>query len=415
MHSHLMTLAPILIGAWAVSLSAQSDGRGAKTPPVSTTLSYVGLLQSDVAGGARKASAYGGAAAAQLTLTLDPIVPWRGAQVFLFLLDTHGGMPTDFVGALQAVSGIEAPPGVRVEELWFQQNAFRNRVSLLVGRYDVNTEFYRLQSAGLFVHSSMGIGPELSQSGVEGPSTFPFTAVGARADFKPSVNVVWRAAILNGVPVDRPDGGVRLFARGDGALLMGEVAALGRPDTANLPRDRRFQIGRGAVRPYERKLALGVWHYTASFPDASDTLTNGRPVQRRRSAGVYLIADQSLWRDPAGTRVLTAFAQLGGGDSRVNTVGRYLGAGLTLIDPLPARGQDQVGLAVAAAFLGSHYEKTLPAATRTASETALELTYAAQFGAWIAVQPDLQYVVSPGGSRRRSNALVPGLRIAVSH
>jgi len=72
------------------------------------------------------------------------------------------------------------------------------------------------------------------------------------------------------------------FSReGDGALLVGEVAALRRPDTAQMPRDRRFQIGRGMARPYLGKVALGIWHYTASFPDLVDTLATGVPVARR--------------------------------------------------------------------------------------------------------------------------------------
>jgi porin len=315
-------LASVLLGVRAAPAPAQDSATTAQ-PSLSAAYSYTGVLQSNVAGGSRRGMTFGGAAALQLTLTLDQLVPWRGAQIFLFLLDTHGGMPTDLVGALQAVSGIEAPPGLRVEELWIQQNAFANRLSLLVGRYDVNTEFYRLQSTALFVHSSLGIGPEFAQSGVEGPSTFPYTAVGARADFKPSANLVWRAAVVNGTPVDRPGGGARLFARGDGILLMGEVATLDRADTANLPRDRRFQIGRGVTRPYERKIALGVWHYTATFADLVDTLPNGSAVQHRGSSGVYLIADQSLWRaSGGGPRVLAAFAQLGIGDSRVNRVCR---------------------------------------------------------------------------------------------
>jgi porin len=322
-------------------------------------------------------------------------------------------MPTDLVGALQAVSGIEAPPGLRVEELWLQQNALSGRLSVLVGRYDTNTEFYRLQSSGLFVHSSIGIGPELAQSGVEGPSTFPYTAVGARAEFKPSANLVWRAAVLNGTPVDRPGGGARLLARDDGALLMGEVASLDRADTVNLPRDRRFRIGRGTARPYERKIALGVWHYTTSFPDIADTLPNGSAVRHRGSTGAYLIADQPLWT--AGPRALVGFAQLGLGDSRVNRVGRYVGGGLTLNAPLPLRPQDQFGLAAAAALLGSHYRRTQAANGRAAAaETTLELTYLAQLSPSLAVQSDLQYVMSPGGTRASRNALVPGVRVALT-
>jgi porin len=410
-------LASALLGVFARAAPAQNAPTNSAASPLIAAYSYTGLLQSNVAGGSRRGTTYGGAAALQLTLVLDRLVPWRGAQIFVFLLDTHGGMPTDLVGSLQAVSGIEAPPGLRLEELWVQQNAFANRLSVLAGRYDVNTEFYRLQSAALFVHSSLGIGPEFAQSGVAGPSTFPYTAIGARADFKPSTNVVWRAAVINGAPVDRTGGGARLFARGDGALLVGEAAVLDRADNTEMPRDRRFQIGRGVVRTYSRKVALGVWHYTASFPDLSATLPGGAPVQRRGSTGAYLIADQSLWTAPRGEpRILMGFAQLGLGDSRVNRVGRYIGGGLTLTDPLPRRAQDQLGLAVAVAFLGSHYKATLtPASATVASEAAVELTYLVALRAWLSVQPDLQFIVSPGGSRAARNALVPGLRISLAH
>jgi uncharacterized membrane protein len=253
-------------------LSAGSAARGQAVPAgnaqptASTAFAYTGLLTGNIAGGVRRGATFGGAVAAQLTLLLNRMAGWTGAQVFVFVLDTHGGAPTNLVGAVQAVSGIEAPPAVRLEEIWVQQNLFENRLSLLAGRYDVNTEFYRLQSTALFVQSSFGIGPEFAQSGVAGPSTFPFTAVGARIDFKPSPNVVWRAAVLNGAPVDRPGGQARVFARGDGALMVGELALLDRPDTANVPRDRRFMIGRGPARTYTRKVALGAWYYTARFP-----------------------------------------------------------------------------------------------------------------------------------------------------
>jgi porin len=74
-----------------------------------------------------------------------------------------------------------------------------------------------------------------------------------------------------------------------------------------------------------------------------------------------------------------------------------------------------LGLAVAAARNGSHYERAQTAAgDPTAGETTLELTYLTQFGSWVTIQPDAQYVVHPGGTPATRNALVLGLRIAVS-
>jgi len=352
---------------------------------LSTTLSYTGELVTNVAGGAGRGTTFPGVVGVQALLRLDRLVGWSGARVFVFALGTHGGAPSAFVGDAQGVSNLAAPPTLRLEEAWLQQNLFANRLSWLLGRYDVNSEFYRLQSASLFLNSSFGIGPELSQSGGgPGPSIYPSARFGSRLDFKPSRNTVWRAAAL------------------DGPMLISEVALLARPDTAEQPSQRRFAIGRGQTRGYAAKLALGAWYYTGRFADLSD------PTRHRGSAGAYLLGDITL-------RSLSAFAQLGLGDGRVNQFGGYVGGGFTLVGPIPSRAQDMLGLAVAAARNGSHFERAqamsgIPAA----GETSVELTYLAQIGSWLGVQPDAQYVLHPGGTRPLKNATVLGLRVAIS-
>jgi porin len=404
----LSALAAMTCGASTVWGQAAGGDSGKR--PIILTFSYTGELVQNARGGAGRGTVFAGAAGVQFTLRLRRLVGWHGARVFVFALDTHGGAPSDFVGDVQGVSNLEAPAVLRLEEAWLQQNLLGNRLSWLVGRYDLNTEFYRLQSGALFVNSSFGIGPEFALSGVAGPSIFPNTAVGTRVDFKPSPNVVWRVAVLDGVPVGRPKGGIRLFAPGDGVLLVGEMALLSRPDTVGEPRHRRFRIGRGPTRSYTGKLALGAWYYTARFPDLVATLPGEASVRHRGSGGAYLIADQTVWSR------LTAFAQLGLGDGRVNQIGGYLGGGLTFTAPFPSRAQDELGLAVAAALNGSHYERALAAAGASAAgETTVELTYLAQLGSWLAVQPDVQYVIHPGGTLATRNAVVLGLRVAASY
>ena len=47
-------------------------------------------------------------------------------------------------------------------------------------------------------------------------------------------------------------------------------------------------------------------------------------------------------------------------------------------------------------------------------ELALEWTYAVQVGRWLKVQPDVQYVIKPGGTGAIPNALVLGVQLAVT-
>src|SRR5207249_8599692 len=58
------------------------------------------------------------AAGGEFTLLLRRLVGWHGARIFVFVLGTHGGAPSDLVGDVQGVSNLEAPPpgAVRSEE-----------------------------------------------------------------------------------------------------------------------------------------------------------------------------------------------------------------------------------------------------------------------------------------------------------
>src|SRR5205807_3451289 len=96
----------------------------------------------------------------QLTLGLQRLVGWPGAIFFIDGLNIHGGQPSEFAGDAQQVSSIAGPNKWTLEEAWIQQNFFGNRFSILVGRYDLNSEFYRTHAADLFFNSSFGIGAE---------------------------------------------------------------------------------------------------------------------------------------------------------------------------------------------------------------------------------------------------------------
>jgi porin len=297
--------------------------------------------------------------------------------LFVEGLNIHGGHPSRFVGDAQGVSSLEGPAQWMLYEGWIQQNLFENRLSILVGRYDLNTEFYRLQSAGLFVNSSFGIGPEFSQSGRSGPSIFPDTFVGARIEWKPARAVVLRTAILDGVPVERLDGR-KLFARGDGLLLVAEGAYLFRPTSRESPRNRRFRLGRLArLPPYTAKLALGTWHYTAKYSDLSKTTSDGQPVQHQGSSVAYLLADLTLYKDSA--RRVTLFGQFGLGDARVNHFASYTGTGIVMSGLLKARENDELGVAIAVAHNSPHFaaQQSGLGIGVASAESTLECTYLA--------------------------------------
>jgi porin len=398
-------------GAWN-KLQEDLDNQG-----IQLAVRYDGELFTNTSGGLRRGAAYLGNLNLQLTLDGQRLVGWPGATVFLYGLGIHGAHPSAFVGDAQGVSNIEAPAKWKLEEGWIQQNLFDNKFSVLLGRYDLNSEFYRLQSASLFLNSSFGIGPEFSQSGVEGPSIFPNTSVGIRFAVKPIEEIVLRTAVLDGVPVERANGSLDLFAKDDGVLIVAEGAYLYRPLASEQPRTRQFRIGRNCCGAYSGKVALGAWYYSANFDDLNRVRPDGQPVRRHGSRGFYLVADGTVYQDVQDLdRQLTLFGQFGIGDPRVNRFAFYTGGGLTFSGLIPGRNQDELGIAVAAAHNGNPFiESQRDQGMRAQrSEVTIELTYLAQIGAHLAVQPDLQFVINPNTDPRIKNAVALILRFELS-
>jgi porin len=390
---------------------------------VTNALLYDANALANVQGGAERGRNYQGMLRWQISIDGDRAWGWPDTSAYLNTMALHRAGPAVLTGDAQGVSNMAAPSGVRVEEAWVQRNFLGNRLSALVGRYDLNSEFYRLDSAGLFLNSSFGIGPEFSASGQGGPSIFPSTSLGVRMEVKPAPNVVLRAAVLDGVPVDREGGGTAAFHRGDGLLVVYEVAWLSRPPAPGKRPDRRFLIGRASgADPYQDKIAVGGWHYTAEFDDLSMLDASGQPVRRHGSSGAYLIAEKLLVRSasPAGAKV-SGFVQLGTADARVNRFNAYLGMGAVATGFLSSRPADELGLAVAIARNGNHYMLSQlsqlsqpgsgPATRRT--EATIELSYLSQLNSHLSVQPDLQYVIHPG-TTALANALTLQLRMEIA-
>jgi porin len=72
-------------------------------------------------------------------------------------------------------------------------------------------------------------------------------------------------------------------------------------------------------------------------------------------------------------------------------------------------GRDKDALAVVA-YYGA-FSRNLRGQTE---EAVLELTYTLAVAPWLTVQPDLQYIVNPGGRSSVKNALVIGAQILLT-
>lgn len=188
-----------------------------------------------------------------------------GVSVHAQVYRTDGASLGNRVGDIQTVSNIEAVPAFRLFESWVEKKFGDEDRSFAIraGLMDLNSDFDSLQASSVLINSSQGIGPDLSRSGLNGPSIFPVTAAGVRASWLPSKRWTFRVAAFDGVPgnPDRPKEFVSIRLRGqDGRCSSPRPTIISRT-----PRSWRWAHG-ATASPCCQDGRAGLARYTARAP-----------------------------------------------------------------------------------------------------------------------------------------------------
>lgn len=342
-------------------------------------------------GGIRTGSTYLDDAGLSFETDLGDLFNIEHATLFVSLLWNNRNTFSDqYVGDLQTVSNIDAEKALRIYEFWYEQ-PLSESVKLRFGLYDLNSEFDAIDTGGFFNNSSHGIGPDYSQSGMNGPSIFPVTSLTARLNWQISDASNLRYAILDGVPGDPDDSSKTTIDLGDGegvlhALEFNHVLAGG------------------------TRFGVGGWMYSADFERIDG---NG---EDDGNSGAYGFVDTPLKSADEDDFDLTAFLRLGVANDDINMLDSYLGAGVVATGLIRSRPEDQLGLAFSSARVGEPAIRVarLAGAALASHETNIELTYSTQINSWLRLQPNIQYVTNPGADKGLHNALVFGVRFEMS-
>jgi porin len=89
--------------------------------------------------------------------------------------------------------------------------------------------------------------------------------------------------------------------------------------------------------------------------------------------------------------------------------------------PFPARPLDRAAVGVVYGAFSEELRRSQRDARSVGTgvglqsyELVLELTYIFQATRWLQVQPDVQYIINPGGTGKIPNALVVGFQLALN-
>jgi porin len=419
------------------------------------TFTYYGDAFGNPSGGVKQSLGYDGRFGVIVDADLAKLIGWTGGKFHASAHWIHGTQfSTINLQNLAVVSSIEAPGSTRLFNLWFEQK-FGDTVSLRLGQFAVGQTFMVSETAGLFVNAAFGW-PVLPGTDLpSGSPAYPVATPGVRLAWTPNDQLTVRAAIFNGDPagpgtqnpVFRDPYGVS-FRLNDAPLLIGEVAYAYNQDKAT-DKEQPGQEGTGSQRPHRTftsrgaaaaglpgTVKVGAWLHTGQFADQRFNSQGGLladsstfPLMHAWNVAVYGVIDQMLWR--SGERELSGFLRAVATPSDRNAMSFYLDAGLTYQGLLDWRPDDTVGIAVSynrISPLAAAYDRDVAIATATAMpirsyETAIELTYQIQLAETWSVQPNLQYIIYPGGhvpnpldpsgTSAIPNAFVVGLRTSL--
>jgi porin len=420
---------------------------------LSFTFSYYGDAFDNPVGGVKQGPGYDGRFGIITEGDLEKLAGWSGAK---FHASIHGIFGTQFSATnldnLMLVSGVEAPPTIRLFNLWVEQDLTKG-VSLRVGQFTAAQEFIVSRNADLFLNSTFGWPMLNTQDLPSGGPNYPEAALGARLQVAFTDQLILRTAIFDGDPAGSGSNnplvsdkyGVAFRLRDPPFVIAEMVYGYGGAQLS-VAQQNPNQEGDGRLAAVDQagpRLAaspaalpgvvkVGAWYNAGPFPLQDFTQGGPMPPQRPGDAAVYGLFEQTLWRVPSSpNRALGFFVRGVAAPSDRSEVDRYADAGFAFRGPLTSRPEDIVGIAFAYGRISpdaAANDRALAALTGAPMpirdyEAAIELTYRWKLAESFFIQPDLQYVFHPGANIANPanpasgsaipNALVLGLRTAL--
>jgi len=367
----------MIIFCYCHPLAAQFD-----SIPISKEIDYITDLAVNLRGGNQQGVAWLGQLNTIFELPMRFPGRWGSSIFHLHFLVTHGTSLSSLVGDMQVVSNIEAPGRATFFELWYMHRLNHHHFKL--GLIDVNSEFLYTDWALPLVNSSFGIQPTLS---VNIPlSIFPISALGMVWNYDISDWLKSKTGLFDGQPNIQsrsqvlPDLNLGMH---EGFFLIQEFNAI---------------LGQSSDLS---SMKLGAWIHTGDFQSHK-----GR--NSGKNFGLYMIFDKQVARLGKGT--LYGWVKSGVTPNDCNTIRHFHGGGLTYQNPFGSCEQDIISVAVASAFFCNAYKDEL---FLNNHETAIELT-AKKHWNFMAIQPDIQYILNPSGNNHLKNPLCFILRAQFS-
>lgn len=376
------------------------------------TLTYVADIQGNPVGGARQGFKYFHNIGLDLIIHTEKLFGLKGGRFHVSVSQRSGESLTkrDIMNTFN-VAQVCCGDTYKLVNLSYEQALYDELLNIRLGRISGGDEFLSSPLYWLFVQNGIDGNPV----GIffnAGFSAYPNAAWGVRVKSHPSKNFYIMAGAYNANQErvqDKNHGADFTF---DGPYFF--IAETGYHLNGLMSQ-------RGLAGNYK----LGGYHQTGDYPFFSD------PERTKNGKwGFYVLIDQMIYREKggygkSGEQGLTPFgAFLFAPDDEINTLPFFMNLGLVYKGLIPTRNQDYAGFALVygkfsdkleQGISGSQVPGTMNNPMRPQEyEAVLEWMYKIQITPFLNIQPDIQYVINPGGRGDIKDALVLGFQLGLS-
>ncbi|MEA3489275.1 MAG: carbohydrate porin [Candidatus Omnitrophota bacterium] len=377
---------------------------------------YVFDVLGNPVGGEKQGTEYDHSMGLDVNLDLEKAAGVKGLQLHASCLWRAGAnLSTKYIGNAFTASSIFGSEEFKFYSLYLEQSFFDDQFNIRFGRFSPGDEFAASPIYWIFVNNSIDGNP------ISLPRNLPFLTYpnatwGARAILNLTDTVYSKTAIFNGDPrVGRDsahgfDFGLRLNR---GLIYLQEFGY-----TPNKKKDSPGMPGNYKIGGFYHS---GKFFDLYSDPNGGSYIVTGLPRKKRiGNWGFYTHTDQMLYREggPGSDQGLTAFVVFTWAPANFNQFPFFMDCGLLYKGLIPGRDEDTA----AVGFTYGMWSRELARSQRDDREInrntvdpqeyeiMLDFTYKLQITKWFFVQPDIQYIIHPGGTGKVPNAMVIGSR-----
>ena len=391
-----------------------------------TGIEFSGTYTTDLAGnpvgGMEQGFTYTDNIAFGAKLDLEKLVGWQGATFTIAATDRNGtSLSQNYIGNQFTVQQIFGGQTIILTGLHLTQRLLDDKMEIKVGRFSAGDDFASSPLYWLYMNNGIDGNPQALPVNASF-SAYPWASWAARVRFEPSSD--WNAMFglyqVSNKTFNRYLHGVNFsFEPTDGVMFLGQVGWT--PEFFRRPVKRvetEREENEELSEAEENMHGLPGHYWFGAYYSTWEYAQFGSTQSAANAYGFYWHADQKVYEEAPGSdqglTLWTAFVL--SPQENIAKIPFQWNCGVAYQGIVPQRNEDIAMFGLAYGSFSDDYGNAGNAynGEPVSYEMALEWGYRIQFNRFLYAQPNIQYIVQPGGTGSIPNAFVLGLQIGVT-